>query len=123
MLNMSSNLPFILSFQLKKKFKYLKILGFGYGYGFGYKTFLGLGIKHFWVLGMGWVYIPKPKTQKFLGVNVCHREILYTFIDHRKYYTQRLMKATSFIRNSLIMTKKSYNHIGLKITENFLILI
>jgi hypothetical protein len=41
---------------------------------------MGLGIKHFWVLGfgfwvlgMGWVYIPKPKpkTQKFLGVNVC----------------------------------------------------
>jgi hypothetical protein len=39
MINMPSNLPFILSFQLEKKFKYLKILGFGYGYG--YKKFLG----------------------------------------------------------------------------------
>ena len=40
-----------------------------------------------------------------------------------KYYTQGLMKAPSFIRNSLIVAKKSYALIGLKITEKFLILI
>ena len=55
MLNTLSVLPFILSFQLKKKFKYLNILGFGYGFGFGYKKFLGFGY------GYGFGY------KKFLG--------------------------------------------------------
>jgi len=38
----------------------------GMGMGSGIRKFLGFG---FWVLGMGWVYIPKPKpkTQNFFG--------------------------------------------------------
>jgi len=65
----------------------VKIFGFwvrfGYknfwvlGFGFRYSNFwvLGLGIKTFgfWVLGLGIIPnpIPKPKTQFFLGKNVC----------------------------------------------------
>jgi len=44
------------------------------------------------------------------------------YIFFKILYTKTYESAI-FYNNSLIMAKKSYNHIGLKITEKFLILI
>jgi hypothetical protein len=47
--------------------KFFWVLGMGMGLGIknswvlGMGMGMGLGIKNFWVLGMGWVYTPKPK--------------------------------------------------------------